>query len=119
MNTQTALKRCFDYFLDETHKPGFRDGNCVYYANGSEPVMCAVGCLIPERLQEEAGKVRGSVSELFHEIPELSVIFAEVDRDTLDDMQVYHDIWANPFHERSSREDFLNELQTLICFYEN
>lgn len=120
MNTQTALERCFNYFLDETHKPGYRDGDCVYYANGSEPVRCAIGCLIPEKFQERAGKVRGGLHSLFKAIPELETVFADVHQDALIYMQSRHDVWANPdttCGDHSSREDFLADLQSLMCCY--
>ena len=122
MNTQTALKRCFDYFMDMNHEPGFRDGNCVYYANGSDPVRCAVGCLIPKRYQERAGEVLGGTQSLFNAMPELKRFFSTVDEDTLMSMQSIHDSWADAdisYNDGVTREIFLDHLQGLMCFHEN
>jgi len=125
MNTQTALKRCFDYFVDENHGPGYRDEACVYYANGSNPVMCAVGCLIPKKYQRQAGEVDGGINDLFREVPALETVFAGVDRKTLEEMQSSHDNWAHDTtsvwktaDQKTTRENFLDHLQSLMCFHE-
>ena len=121
MNTQTALKRCFNYFLD--HSPWYRDGTCVYYANGSNPVRCAIGCLIPPRYQKPAGKVIGGVDVLVDKSPALKRHVRDVDMNTLEEMQLAHDNWARTEGSRSlgvdsTREDFLDNLQHLMCFHE-
>ncbi len=126
MNTQTALKRCFNYFMDMNHGPGYRDDSCVYYANGSKPVRCAIGCLIPPRFQKQAGEIEGSVISLLRRVPALEEVFADVDRDTLIGMQIAHDEWAlnavsvwMADKDKTTREDFLDHLQNLMCFHEN
>ena len=126
MNTQTALQRCFDYFVDTNNKPGYRDDNCVYYANGSAPVRCAIGCLIPKRYQVEAGSVDGGLWDLCNEMPALKRVFKDVDGTTLGTMQEHHDAWAAEHidledGERGflvTRETFLDYLQSLMCFHE-
>ena len=123
MNTQTALRRCFNYFMDMNHEPGYRNGGCVYYANGSDPVRCAIGCLIPKRYQVRVGKVSGGAETLFRKMPELKRIFADVDEETLIAMQFCHDRWAHSIakfgDKTSTREIFLDNLQSLMCFHEN
>jgi len=122
MNTQQALKKCFNYFMDMNHEPGYRDHACVYYANGSDPVRCAVGCLIPARFQRRAGEVDGNVDHLFDEMSGLIPLFADVDKETLYDMQSAHDYWAQNtiyYPDSTTREQFLDHLQTLMCFHES
>jgi len=117
MNTQQALRKCFNYFMDMNHEPGYRDDKCVYYANGSDPVRCAVGCLIPARFQERAGKCKGGVTSLLEDVPELETVFVGVDKRTLGDMQFAHDSWAG-YGYNDTRETFLDDLQTLMCFHD-
>lgn len=120
MNTQQTLRKCFNYFVDMNHRPGYRDGKCVYYANGSDPVRCAVGCLIPAKYQRKVRKVCGGVDTLFDRVPELVPLFADVDRETLWDMQNAHDGWANLSYDLPiTREIFLDHLQSLMCFHES
>jgi len=123
MNTQTALKRCFDYFLDENHKPGYRDDNCVYYANGNDPVRCAIGCLLPKELEAKAGMVMGGLNSLYRAVPEVRQLFADANNQTLRAMQNVHDGWALPGawvgnEYNCERETFLDYLQTLLCYHE-
>jgi len=118
MDTRQALEKVYEYFVDETHAPGFRNDACVYYANGSDAVRCGVGCLIPEEFQERAGKVVGEVGVLFMQIPKLKEYFRDVDLKVLRSIQHAHDIWARSLEFGSSREDFLMHVQMLMRYYE-
>ncbi len=132
MNTQTALKRCFTYFNDLNNKPGYQGNSCVYFnGDGPEPIRCAIGCLIPPRFQERASYVFGDLNDLMDEIPELRTVFADIDRDTANEMQGIHDDWARgecqPIGRPAfgddidsypvTREDFLDYLQSMMCFH--
>ena len=125
MDTQQALEKCFNYFLD--HKPGYihgytgyHSGTCVYYAedwvDGKDPIRCAIGCLIPAKYQKEAGDVEGGVETLFEDIPQLGTFFSDVSLNVLIEMQRVHDLWAAQYpSELTTRENFLDYLQTLMC----
>ena len=122
MNTLEMLKRVFAYFEDDTHPAGYRDGNCVYYANGSDPVRCAVGCLIPEAYEVRAGRVLRTVAYLIDTIPELEEYFDGVDMMMLQHVQEQHDSWARSNHNvrlpETTRADFLFALQMMIRYEE-
>lgn len=115
MNTKQALKKCFEYFLDPEHKAGSRDGSCVYYANGGNPTMCAIGCLLPKRYRVRAGKVVGGVETLFNNVPAIKKFFSGTNLKVLCDMQALHDNWALGV---TQRDDFLNNLQNLMGYQE-
>ena len=115
MNTLEALRKCYEYFLDESHAPGYRNNECVYYANGSDVVRCAIGCLLPPELEEAAGQVHGGLWLLQQKVPATKELFAAVDSNALSQMQQTHDNWAEGC---TSREDFLFNLQFLMRLHE-
>ena len=115
MNTKQALAKCFKYFLDPEHEAGYRDNACVYYANGGNPTMCAIGCLLPVKFRVRAGGLQGSIEELMEEYPGIAEFFGGTDITVLCSMQSAHDDWALRYE---SREDFLDHLQNLICYQE-
>lgn len=124
MDTKQALERCFNYFLDPKHEAGYRGGDCVYYANGSKPVMCAIGCLLPKKYRVNAGKVHGGLGNLFDRVPGVRKFFEDTDRNTLAEMQSIHDMWASAADEYVeedciTREQFLDYLQSLMCYHES
>ena len=115
MNTKQALAKCFKYFLDPKHKAGFRNNDCVYYANGGNPTMCAIGCLLPVKFRARVGKVQVGVDALLDDFPVIAQFFEDTDTNVLESMQAAHDSWAMG---HGSREDFLDHLQNMICYQE-
>ena len=72
--------------------------------------------MIPEKYQRKAEEVLGGVETLLEDIPQLGTFFSDVSLDVLIEMQRVHDSWAsnNP-SELTTRENFLDYLQTLMC----
>ena len=122
MNTRTALRRMFEYFAAQdddgeyVNGPGYRDDQCVYYANGTGAVRCAIGCLIPKQHQEAAGKIIGSVYVLLDSVFGLREVFKDVDFKVMLTTQEVHDDWASG--NNTSRENFLAYILQLQAVYE-
>jgi len=100
-NNQQAFNRVWRYFIIDGHNQCMsesRKEGCAYRGD-KRGEGCAVGCMMPNRMANEADKYDASgILTIWDKMPSVGKWFYKVDKDLLDSLQTAHDY--NSFNER-------------------
>lgn len=91
MNNQEVFDKVVEHLVAQG-QPAREGFKCFY--RGPNGTKCAVGCLIPDELYDEAMEGR-SASILESKFPQLQPLFSNVDPEVLWQLQNVHDLSSN------------------------